>query len=226
MTKPAFLVLKDGPVYRGYAFGADKTAHGEVVFNTSMTGYQEMLTDPSYAGQIVMPTYPIIGNYGINERDFESRRVQVAGFVVRAHDTAPSHSLSTMTLHQFLDSQGVPGISGVDTRAITRRLRSQGVMMGMIAVDTSPEEALARLGELPSYGETDYVEQVSTDRSYRWSDEGPEAETFEARYRIVVDDCGLKYNILRMLRSRGCEVIAVPAGSSSEDILARKPDGG
>ena len=126
-ASPASLVLEDGSVFRGHAFGAKAEAFGEVVFNTSMTGYQEMLTDPSYAGQIVMPTYPLIGNYGINERDFESRKVQVSGFVVREHCPEPSHSLSTMTLHQFLDSQGVPGISGVDTRAITRRLRSARV---------------------------------------------------------------------------------------------------
>ena len=120
MNKPAYLVLEDGSTYRGYAFGAKASAHGEVVFATSMTGYQEMLTDPSFAGQIVVPTYPLIGNYGINERDFESRKVQVSGFVVREHSLRPSHSLSTMTLDEFLESQGIPGISGVDTRAITR----------------------------------------------------------------------------------------------------------
>ena len=143
--KKAALVLEDGSVYKGYAFGAARPGFGEVVFNTSMTGYQEMLTDPSYAGQIVMPTYPLMGNYGINERDFESRRVQVSGFVVREPCLAPSHAMSTSTLDEFLAAQGVPGISGVDTRAITRRLRAQGVMMGTIAVDESPEAALARL---------------------------------------------------------------------------------
>jgi carbamoyl-phosphate synthase small subunit len=221
--KPAFLVLEDGSVFRGRAFGAETSAHGEVVFNTSMTGYQEMLTDPSYAGQIIVPTYPMIGNYGINDRDFESRRVQVAGFAVRAHDTAPSHSLSTMTLDRFLADQGVPGIGGVDTRAITRRLRTRGVMMGMISVDTTLEEALARLHVLPTYDETDFVSRVSTESSYGWpADDGEASET---RHRVVVYDCGLKYNILRMLRARGCEVIALPVRSSAEDILALRPDG-
>jgi carbamoyl-phosphate synthase small subunit len=221
--QPALLVLEDGSVFKGTTFGAQTSAHGEVVFNTSMTGYQEMLTDPSYAGQIVVPTYPLIGNYGINERDFESRKVQVAGFVVREHNTAPSHSLSTMTIDRFLADQGVPGISGVDTRAITRRLRNRGVMMGMIAVDATADEALARLHDLPPYDETDFVSQVTTESPYEWPvDDG---ETEVAKYRIVVDDCGLKYNILRMLKARGCEVIAVPAGSSAEDILALRPRG-
>ena len=142
-SDPAHLVLEDGSVYRGEAFGAGRSAHGEVVFSTSMTGYQEMLTDPSFAGQIVVPTYPLIGNYGISERDFESARVQVAGFVVREHSQRPSHTLSTSTLDEFLESQGVTGISGVDTRAITRRLRTRGVMKGMIAVGETPEQALA-----------------------------------------------------------------------------------
>ena len=137
----AHLVLADGSVFEGEAIGAEPeggVATGEVVFNTSMTGYQEMLTDPSYAGQIVVPTYPLIGNYGINETDFESSGIQVAGYVVRDHCDAPSHPDSRMTLDEFLTSQGVLGISGVDTRAITRRLRSRGVMTGVITSD-SPE---------------------------------------------------------------------------------------
>ncbi|MDE2716389.1 MAG: carbamoyl phosphate synthase small subunit, partial [Chloroflexota bacterium] len=200
----AHLVLEDGSVYRGEAFGAARRAHGEVVFSTSMTGYQEMLTDPSFAGQIVVPTYPLIGNYGISERDFESARVQVAGFVVREHSARPSHALSTSTLDEFLKSQGVTGISGVDTRAITRRLRTRGVMKGVIAVEETPEQALARLGELPDYGDTDFVQQVSTEEPYDWDSpntttDGPGGR--DRPYRILVDDCGLKYNILRMLRA-------------------------
>ena len=170
MPKQARLVLEDGSVYPGEAFGAiEKSAYGEVVFNTSMTGYQEVLTDPSYAGQIVVPTYPLIGNYGVNERDFESKRVQVSGFVVRQHCVQPSHSLSTATVDGFLASQGVPGISGVDTRAITRRLRTHGVMMGIIAVDESPEKALSRLRDLPRYGDVDFVKQVSAEAPYDWN---------------------------------------------------------
>ena len=122
MKNPAMLVLEDGSTYHGQSFGAHRPAHGEVVFSTSMTGYQEMLTDPSFAGQIVVPTYPLIGNYGINERDFESEKVQVAGFVVREFSSRPSHALSTSTIDEFLAAQEVSGISGVYTRAITRRL--------------------------------------------------------------------------------------------------------
>lgn len=223
----AHLVLEDGSVYRGKAFGATRSAHGEVVFSTSMTGYQEMLTDPSFAGQIVVPTYPLIGNYGISERDFESARVQVAGFVVREHSARPSHRLSTSTLDEFLKSQGVTGISGVDTRAITRRLRTRGVMKGMIAVDEMPEEAHARLRDLPDYGDTDFVERVSTVEPYDWDDSvtNGDSRIGDRPYRILVDDCGLKYNILRMLRARGCEVKALPAQTTAEDILALKPDG-
>ena len=225
MTTPAHLVLEDGSTYTGLAFGAHRSTHGEVVFNTSMTGYQEMLTDPSYAGQIVVPTYPLIGNYGINDRDFESRRVQVAGFVVREHCTAPSHSSSTGTLDDFLISQGVPGISGVDTRAIARRLRMRGVMMGALAVGDSPETALARLRDLPGYGDVDYVRQVSTREPYGWDEPAVGSPAVASGRRIVVDDCGLKYNILRILRSHGCEVVAVPAGTSAEDVLDLRPDG-
>ena len=225
MTAPAHLVLEDGSTYTGLAFGAQRSTHGEVVFNTSMTGYQEMLTDPSYAGQIVVPTYPLIGNYGINDRDFESRRVQVAGFVVREHCTAPSHSSSTGTLDEFLISQGVPGISGVDTRAIARRLRMRGVMMGALAVGDSPETALARLRDLPGYGDVDYVRQVSTREPYGWDEPAAGSPAVASGRRIVVDDCGLKYNILRILRSHGCEVVAVPAGTSAEDVLDLRPDG-
>lgn len=225
MNKQAFLVLEDESVYKGYAFGEQTSAYGEVVFATSMTGYQEMLTDPSFAGQIVVPTYPLIGNYGINERDFESSKVQVSGFVVREHSTRPSHSLSTMTLDEFLKSQHIPGISGVDTRAITRRLRTRGVMMGTIAIDESPESALAHLRDLPNYDSTDFVRQVTTTNPYTWDTALPEVIAPETKYRVLVTDCGLKYNILRMLRTRGCEVIVVPASATAQEILDHKPDG-
>ena len=224
MNKSASLVLEDGSVYRGHAFGADQSAYGEVVFNTSMTGYQEMLTDPSYAGQIVVPTYPLVGNYGISEQGFESAKIQVSGFVVRQHCLQPSHAMSTGTLDDFLASQGVPGISGVDTRAITRRLRTQGVMMGFLTIgDESPERALARLRELPSYGDVDFVQQVSTDRPYEWDESAALDST--PKYRILVSDYGLKYNILRILRAKGCQVEAISATPSAQDILSQEPDG-
>ncbi len=245
MNIPAHLVLEDGTSYRGFAFGdTSRRTHGEVVFNTSMTGYQEILTDPSYAGQIVVPTYPLIGNYGINLQDSESKRIRVYGFVVREHCDAPSHSMSEMTLDEFLRSQGVLGVSGVDTRAVTRRLRSRGVMMGTVAVDESPESALARLRELPTYEGTDFVREVSTPEPYSWDQAVPGAAPSELhvriragspkisvnpvsehQFKILVDDCGLKFNILRILRDLGCEVLAYPARTSAEDILSLKPDG-
>ena len=221
----SLLVLEDGSVFRGQAIGSQSPVLGEVVFNTSMTGYQEMLTDPSYSGQIVVPTYPLIGNYGINERDFESKRVQVAGFVVRGHCDRPSHARSTSSLDDFLRQQDVAAISGVDTRAIARRLRTRGVMMGMITIGLSPEEAVSKILEYPSYGNTDFVSRVTTESQYSWEEPLYGTETPEATRRIVVDDCGLKYNILRSLRSLGCEVLVVPAGTSPEEIFALCPDG-
>ena len=178
-----------------------------------------------------MPTYPLIGNYGINARDVESRRVQVSGFVVRRHDTRPSHSLSDMTLDEYLASQGIAGVAGVDTRAITRRLRSRGVMMGAIAVDESPEEALRRIAEMPPYADLDLVARVSTSSPYSWDQplasafQRPAPDDAPRPRRILVSDYGLKYNILRMLRSRGCEVVAMPAAASAQDVLDRQPDG-
>jgi carbamoyl-phosphate synthase small subunit len=221
LAKQAFLVMEDGSWYEGEAFGAETSSHGEVVFNTSMTGYQEMLTDPSYSGQIVMPTYPIVGNYGINGEDMESRGIRVAGFVVREHCLRPSHTLSTMTLDEYLASEGIAGISGVDTRAITRKLRVAGVMMGMIAVDTSPQEALERVKEVPRYDDVDFVSGVSTEKAYPWDGSTPE----QNGPLILVSDYGLKYNILRILRANGCRVMALPVHASVSDILARKPDG-
>ncbi len=222
MTKRAILVLEDGSVYEGYTFGAEADVYGEVVFNTSMIGYQEMLTDPSYAGQIVMPTYPLIGNYGINEQDFESKKIQVRGFVVREECYQPNHYLSTRTLHQYLAESSIPGICSVDTRAITRRLRSVGVMMGIITSDKTPQQALEELGKAPSYDFTDYVKQVSTDAPYQWE---PESTSTGTTHHIVVLDCGLKYNILRNLSRMGCAVTAVPCTMSAAEILNLKPDG-
>ncbi len=224
MTKKAMLVLEDGSVYEGYTFGTEADAYGEVVFNTSMTGYQEMLTDPSYAGQIVMPTYPLIGNYGINKEDFESRKIQVRGFVVREECLEPNHYLNARTLDDFLKEYDIPGIYGVDTRAITRRLRSSGVMMGIITSDKTSEQALKELKKLPDYGATDFARQVTTEAPYEWEPELTE-ESWQPSYKIVVLDCGLKYTILRMMRGHGCRVIAVPCTISASEILKLEPDG-
>ena len=222
MARRAFLVLEDGTWYSGEPFGADILGYGEVVFNTSMTGYQEMLTDPSYGGQVVVLTYPIVGNYGINERDVESRAVQVSGFVVREHCLAPSHTLSTMTLDEYLRSQSVSGIAGVDTRAVTRKLRTTGVMMGAIATEMSPEEALMRLREMPRYDSVDFVQMVSTPEAYEWDAAGPNDDDAPL---VLVSDYGVKYNILRLLRSRGCRVMAMPASASAKEMLSLHPDG-
>ena len=223
MDRTAHLVLEDGTILRGLAFGADAQGQVEVVFNTSMTGYQEVLTDPSYAGQLVTLTYPLVGNYGINEEDFESKQIRVNGLIVKEHCRQPSHGRSVRTLHEFLLDQGIPGISGLDTRALTRRLRSRGVMKGMICAG-EPEAALERFNEAPSYGEMDFVREVTTDEMYQW--DSPEIELDPAaKYRIVVTDCGLKYNILRLLTQRGCQVIALPATTPAEEILALEPSG-
>jgi len=221
--KKAVLVLADGSVYEGYAFGADIQSYGEVVFNTSMTGYQEVLTDPSYAGQIVVLTYPLVGNYGINTDDSESGRIQVSGFVIREDCQRPSHWQSTKTLGEFLSEAGIPGISGVDTRSLTRKLRSYGVMMGIITTEGTPNEALACLQIMPRYSDVDFVRDVTTQSSYKWSP--TRAQGLADKYHIVGLDCGLKYNILRILRSMGCYVTVVPCTASASDILALKPDG-
>jgi carbamoyl-phosphate synthase small subunit len=219
MAKTAILVLADGSTYEGYAFGAETDAIGEAVFNTSMAGYQEMLTDPSYAGQILIPTYPLIGNYGTNAEDNESSRIQVKGFVVREECDLPNHYLNNKTIHSYLAEGGIPGIWGVDTRAITRRLRSAGVMMGMITSSKTLAQALEAITKAPNYGDIDFVREVTTEKQYEWQDGD------KAMYHVVALDCGLKYNILRLLASHGCRSTVVPCTASAEEILKLKPDG-
>lgn len=214
----ALLVLEDGSVFSGDALGAPVRSHGEVVFCTAMTGYQEALTDPSFAGQILAMTYPLQGNYGINEFDVESRRIQVRAFVVREDCAMPSHWRSNGTLHQYLLDNEIPGIAGADTRALTRKLRTAGVMMGAVTHDETAGQALARLRDLPRYGATDLVPWVSTRSVY-------DAGTHKGRRKVVVLDLGVKYNILRVLDRFGCDCTAVPCHTSAEDILAMKPDG-
>ncbi len=222
MSKRAFLTLEDGSIYEGYSFGAKDTTHGEVVFNTSMSGYQEMLTDPSYAGQILVLTYPLIGNYGVNDAFFESKQVQVRGLVVREHCPVPSHWQSTGSLSEFLQANGIPGISGVDSRALTRHLRSAGVMMGILTSEMTPEEALRELKVLPRYDSTDFVKQVAIDKKYQW---GLTSDDAALLYHIVIIDMGLKYNIARILTQLGCLVTVVPCTMAVEEILKLKPDG-
>jgi carbamoyl-phosphate synthase small subunit len=213
----AYLVLSDGTVYRGRSFGASTESTGEVVFNTSMTGYQEMLTDPSYAGQILVPTYPMMGNYGINKEDDESAHIQVTGFVVKEHSERPSHYNSTRTIHEYLEAQGIPGISGVDTRAVTRRIRSSGVMMGAITTG-DPQAAVEQLQASASYDSVDFVQSVSTHEAYAW---GPT----DAARRIAVVDCGVKYSILRSLSNRGCALRVFPATATLDEVMSFEPHG-
>jgi carbamoyl-phosphate synthase small subunit len=218
----AYFVLADASVYSGEHFGADGTTIGEVVFNTGMTGYQEILTDPSYSGQIVTMTYPLIGNYGITPADFESKRVQASGFIVKRLCAKPSNWRSEGTLADFLRSHGVVGIQGIDTRSITRRIRSAGVMLGAISSELEPVELLDRIRTAPAYDSVNYVHAVSTGEPYTWK---AESEGADARYRVAVLDCGLKYNILRSLAKRGVDSTVWPAQTSAETMLRNNPDG-
>jgi len=220
MARKAFLVLEDGTVYEGEAFGADATTHGEVVFDTSMAGYQEMLTDPSFAGQLLVLTYPLVGNYGINVVDNESAHVQARGLVVREHCTTPSHFQSVETLDAYLSRQGIPGIAGIDTRALTRRLRSAGVMMGVLTTEMSPDEALRELRAAPSYGELALASEVSSDAEHTVCATAPNTSL-----HVVLIDCGVKQSIIRHLTAAGCRVTVVPASTSVDRIRELAPDG-
>lgn len=220
MPDAARLVLADGSVFEGRAIGARGHADGEVVFNTSMTGYQEMLTDPSYAGQLLVLTYPLIGNYGIDERVEESAKIQPAGLIVREAAPFASHIRSTGTLRDYLVARGVVGIDGVDTRAITRRIRRHGVMPGTITTHESAEEASARLRALPGYDDVNWVATVTADHAYDW-----DAPAMGGRFRIALLDGGVKRNIMRELAGRGCSVRVFPAEAAAEELLASRPDG-
>ena len=218
-----YLVLEDGSSYQGFAFGAEKKQYGEVVFNTSMTGYQEVLTDPSYAGQLVVMSYPLIGNYGLYLSHNESNSVQVAGFVVRDHCLTPSNRELNDTLSQYLSQHNIPGIYGIDTRAVIRRIRNNGVMMGVVTKE-EPTKVLHKWGDVAAYGEIDFARRVTSDSGYTWTGDMELPESSK-RYRIIVVDYGLKYNILRLLQTRNCSVIVMSANSSAKDILEQKPDG-
>ena len=221
-----YLVLSDESVLEGEQLGSNSSQVGEVVFNTGMTGYQEILTDPSYSGQIVLFTYPLIGNYGINDDDFESEKVQPSGIIVREACEIPSNWRSSSSLDEFLKDRDVPGISGIDTRALTKRIRSGGVTMGVICSDVSLGRAL--LAKSPDYDHSDFVDQVSTKEVYRWGRMGKESvdgQVEEGRPRLAVLDCGLKFNILRRFWREGCAPYVFPSSSSAEEILSWNPDG-
>jgi carbamoyl-phosphate synthase small subunit len=221
VAEPAILMLEDGRIFRGEAFGADGIAFGEVVFNTSMTGYQEVLTDPSYSGQIITMTYPLIGNYGVNAEDEESRGTKVAGFVI--HEAPPVHSnwRAEESLESYLQRSAVVAISGVDTRALTRHIRSAGAMRGAIApAATDHDDLLRRILEQPRMEGLDLAGGVSTERRYV-----VESATGRRRYRVMAYDFGVKSHSLRLLADQGCEVTVLPASTPTDEILAAEPDG-
>ena len=227
----ALLCLEDGTVFEGCSVGAPGIAIGEVVFNTGMTGYQEILTDPSYAGQIVTLTYPLIGNYGINDEDFESARIQVAGFVVRQATEDASNWRSRHTLPEFLAERGVVAISDIDTRSLTRFLRNQGVMMGGIGSGVTADELLEKIRSAPAYISRDLVQECSTPVHYRWTGK-PEPIDLQKLDkpaggvpRVSVLDLGVKYNILRSLLDLGVEPIVFPCTATAEELLSVNPAG-
>lgn len=217
---PAYLILEDGRRFDGSALGASGVAPGEVVFNTSMTGYQEVLTDPSYTGQLVTMTYPLMGNYGVNDEDVESDGPQVAGFIVREAARAPSSWRSRGGLDGYLAENGIVGIADVDTRALTRHIRSHGAMRGAIAPgDADPDEVLAAVRGHPLMEGLDLACGVSTGEAYEVPAEG------EERFHVLAYDFGVKANSPRLLAARGCRVTVVPADTTAEEIMEMKPDG-
>jgi carbamoyl-phosphate synthase small subunit len=233
-AKPALLVLADGTVFQGWSFGATGTTIGEVVFNTGMTGYQEVLTDPSYCGQIVTFTYPELGNTGVNPEDEESGRPQVAGAIARNICHRPSNWRSTQSLPDYLSTYKIPGIYGIDTRALTRKLRSSGAMNGAISTEIlDPAELLMKVQEAPSMAGLNLVQKVTTNAVYEWTEPttdeweyNPDSAIYpEPEFTVVAIDFGIKRNILRRLSRYGCRVIVVPANTSPEDILKHNPDG-
>ncbi len=216
--KPARLVLEDGRVFAGYSFGADGERTGEVVFNTSLTGYQEILTDPSYKGQIVTMTYPLIGNYGVNDEDVESRMPFVEGFVVKEASRVASNWRSKKTISQYLKENGIIGIEGVDTRALTRHIRTKGSMKAVIStIDTDERSLVKKARSSPGLEGRDLVKEVTKGEIYNWGSGG--------KYKVVAIDCGIKYNILRRLSESGCAVTVVPYDTPAERILEERPDG-
>jgi carbamoyl-phosphate synthase small subunit len=231
--KPAILVLADGSVYRGWSFGAPTTVLGEVVFNTGMTGYQEVMTDPSYCGQIVAFTYPELGNTGVNAEDEESSRPHVRGVIAKNICRQPSNWRAQQSLPDYLTEHGIPGIYGIDTRALTRRIRTAGAMNGAISSEIlNPDELLRNLNQAPPMEGLNLVQEVTTDHTYEWTEAtnpewafGAQPAANHAPLTVVAIDFGVKRNILRRLASHGCRVIVVPANTPPEEILSHHPDG-
>ncbi|MDE5098491.1 MAG: glutamine-hydrolyzing carbamoyl-phosphate synthase small subunit [Trichodesmium sp. St16_bin4-tuft] len=233
-AEPALLVLADGTSYCGLSFGAPGTTIGEVVFNTGMTGYQEVLTDPSYCGQIVTFTYPELGNTGVNSEDEESNKPQIKGAIARNICLRPSNWRSTKSLPEYLQEHKIQGIYGVDTRALTRKIRTVGAMNGAISTEIlNPTELLEQVQFAPSMAGLNLVQKVTTKETYQWSEPtNPDWEfnlsvsgNTGEKFTVVAIDFGVKKNILRRLASYGCQVIVVPADTPPEEILKHNPDG-
>ena len=227
----ALVALEDGQIFEGESFTGAGEAFGEIVFNTGMTGYQEILTDPSYKGQIVSMTYPLIGNYGINREDMESACIQPEAFLVKEYNAIPSNYRSTGTLADFLQEYGVLGVEGIDTRALTKHIRQAGAMKGVVSTRTLDPEKLVRMAqESAGLVGRDLVREVTCQQPYGWSQDGPRpGEGFSAaapgKYKVVAIDYGLKYNQLRLLAERGCAIQVVPAETRADAILGLEPDG-
>jgi len=234
MPQPAKLALADGTIYSGTGFGAVGEVFGEVCFNTSMTGYQEILTDPSYCGQIVTMTYPLIGNYGVNPEDIESGKLSIRGFVIRELCRAPSNFRSTMSLDEYLRQANVIGIEGIDTRALVRRLRTRGAMTGVLSTTDLDDASLVKKAQTsPDLVGRDLVREVMPAKSFEWTEGlsplthfGPTKPARDGReFHVVAIDYGMKWNILRHLRDLGCRVTVVPGTVTTAEVLAYKPDG-
>jgi carbamoyl-phosphate synthase small subunit len=243
MNKEAILALEDGRIFRGLSWGAHGERTGEIVFNTAMTGYQEILTDPSYAGQIVTMTYPQIGNYGVNDEDIESRRPFVEGFVTREISPVTSNWRATMSLDEYLKRHGIVGVTEIDTRALVRHIREKGAMRACISsVDLNEQSVIAKARSAPDMLGRNLVDQVTCGDSYRWSEIKEARKTLdpigefrretqslllpgEEPFRVVAYDFGVKYYILRYLAAAGCEVTVVPARTTAEDVISMAPDG-
>ncbi len=217
-SNSAILLLADGRIFEGKSFGYQGESTGEVCFNTGMTGYQEILTDPSYCKQIVTMTFPHIGNYGINEEDIESENIQVAGFVIKEETMTPSNWRSTQSLGEYLKKNKIVGIKEIDTRSLTRHIRDKGAMNGIISSKDLDIQSLdKKLKKFPDMNGLDLAKDVTTQKKYKWPGKG--------QYKVAVIDFGIKKNILRLLSDAGCELTVFPASIKAEDILSFEPDG-
>jgi len=220
--KKAILYLEDGVSFLGHSLSVTGETAGEVVFNTAMSGYQEILTDPSYAGQIVTMTYPLIGNYGVNEEDIESTKVHVKGFVVKEFCRRHSNFRATKSLIQYLEDNNILAVEGIDTRALTRHLRLFGAMKAIISTeDFDPKNLAEKIKKVPSMEGADWVKEVACKEKYVWDKQA----TADAKFKVAAIDCGIKFNILRILTRLGCQVHVFPAQSSYEEIMSIHPDG-